>query len=692
MDAGARDDASADADAAVGGGPWTLARVSSASVELGEWLRFEVDGVRASELPIMLHIEGHEAPYPILIARRVSSGEPMADGGAVDAGAPLDGGADTDAPASYDLVTVLPVREGMYRVALGDDEEPKTEWRSIEVVPPSRRLEPTVVGATMQAGLAAMVTDTRTMLAGTDPETSEAMSELITTEERATFDAALTELEALASDVGAQYGEMTSEDERFVQALYVNTGIYDAMVASRDGDMARALDFRAIPFVDRLAAYANRPLQALLFTLDTFSFLLSALSTVCDVIGIATAITGVGLPAAATAVATKLVVAFLKVAFDTFMPIDLLDIVVHGQPRLFHREGGRFLHWGKFGPQNATGATLRSLEDLALVALAEAVPAGAALPARMVATRVVGAARAALRYVAERIPGAGVEAFLNATFPDNLRTTGLYTAIDLRVYRLRLSEVLSLVPLAGWMVASTLSLFWDPAVVEPLALTAVSPPAWGRSAELVADYAIADIDIRGIAYPGTSVTETAFVNIESSGWHFATVGSVVQVPWPETITARLDPVAVQRAPDPMANELGTDEYVVYDRIGLADGSTKSFVLRNTTTERYYDIVLRDQAGFTFDNTTVTILVNGTPAVTDARIVNDAPIPLSLRPGLNEVVLVAGEAEPLPCSSRSVHWCVAVGFPSAMNADVARDVDLEPGETFTFHVWTPPQLR
>jgi hypothetical protein len=672
-----------------GGGPWTLA-LATDRIELGAWLWLEVSGVRDSEGPVMLHIEGHEAPYPILSARRVAAEASGADAG-VDS---EDAGVD-DAPERWSLVTVLPVREGVYRFALGDDQMPMTTWHAIEVVAPTRRLAPAEVASAMQGGLGAMVADTRAMLDGTDAETRAAMAELVTSEERAAFEGALAELDQVAAAVATDYAAMSPEDERLVQALYVNTGLYDAMIASRDGEMARALDIRSIPFVDRLAAYANRPMQALLFTLDTFSFLLSALGMVCDVVEIVGAITGVGLPAAATAVGTKLVVAFLKIALETFLPVDLLEIAVHGQPRLFHGEGARFLHWGKFAPQNATGSTVRSLEDLVLLGIAEAVPSGAALPARMLATRVVQSARATVRYILERVPGAVTEAFLNTTFPDNIRATGLYTPIDLRVYRLRLSEVLLLVPLAGWLVSGTLSAFWDPALVDPLVSTQVSPPAWGRSSRLVVDYAIVDIAVQGLAYPGAMPVETAFMNLESSAWHFGQIGSwdnIIQVPWPETVTYRHEPIAVQSIPRMDADERLSDEHIVFDRLFLPDGSTQSYVTRDTPRTRIYEMVFTDEAGFSPDNTTVTVLVNGTAAISDMRIVNGAPVPVSFQPGLNEIQIVAGEPEAIACGSLSRHWCVEVGFPRAINADVSRDVDLEAGGTFSFHVWTPPELR
>ena len=650
-------------------GRWTLEDPTDRVYGPGELIQLRVDGIRPSEGPAMLWVgRDGELMMGFVSARREEPADPEGD---------------PDAPAAWVLTTPLPVMQaGTYQIGVGTADELVTHSFPIEVVVPEPRLSQVQTATALASGLRALVADVRSAISEGDPEWEAVTGDSLEPETLAAMLSALDELDAVADGVAEDYMAIDPADEPAFQAVLDNSGLLGALEASATPPPS---GIRTLALPARITGLIHRPIHAALYTFDLIDMALVIAGLTIDAVEIISGLTG-ALPIAAASVGAKLVIGCLKAIIENFVPTDLVAIEGHGPRLMFEGEGVHFVAWGRFEPANGGGAILRSMEDIVLTAVSELLPGGG--PAITKSQRAKRFLQQAFEYVYMRLPGSFIE---SAVGHDELKFTGILTPVALGVYEIKLSEALDLIPVGGGILAGASRLIWDPDVFPPYAVAAASP-SWALTAEPWPDYSMDLVAIRNVGYPAGGPDE-ALISLQASGYAFTTEpswGGYASIPWVDAVRSGAPAVTVKRAPNPMdPNEVIADEAFIIEHVVAPDGSEQRWVSARTPATRRHAIQFRDVfTAFPGEQTRTTVLVNGEAQHTDVDINAMPELVVDLSPGRNEVTIVAGDAGGLACSMGTT-YCVEITIPDAANADYDKGIYLDPGESLTFELYTPP---
>lgn len=670
---GGRDSGSAAVD---GGAPpttgdWTIEIDGSDTFAPGEWMRLRIGHIRPSEERYLwVGAEG----TPILPLTFSEPETPPED-------------PDADEPTAWVAALPAPILpEGRHRIGVGDSETLRSELVEIEIVHPTPRLEHEEAAAVLHRGLSALVSDMHALGAGDgDPDLARALQEQSPDDMDARWDALAGALQTLADGVAEDWMAIPEADRAAVQSAFDRSGVLPFFEAlSAEGPRPDPTWMR-IPLVERLRAYSARPAHAALFCADLISYVLKIASTITETVEVATALSGVGLPAAGAALGINLIIATAKMAIDTFLPTDLMEISVHGQDFLFDDAGEPFLFYGRFSPQNSGGAVLRSFEDFVLLLLAEALP-GPRTAVRLTAVRE--RVQAIASFVLMRVPGTIVEQL----FQGEPRARSVTVPLAMRLYQVTFGDLVSTFP--PMSAFSGVFYLFDFDLVTSLAI-ADGHPDFADDAELLdVGGRSSVVAIRGVPWPGAAPVETATFDLSAAGFRFGEHGSLFKIPGVTRVRHDIYGVVVQNAPAPGSPPLAlyNDAALVVDEVNLVGGGTGTVITSSTTDVRAYQITLRDAAYLgPSDETRAGVVVNGETQHTGLAPTAAFTVPILLRPGSNTVTIVAERGDPITCGPGGTTFCVSVELAQVLNAYPHRAVPLVEGGTFSFTVWTPPRF-
>jgi hypothetical protein len=667
--------------------PWSLAPIARGPHGPGTWLRFVVDGVDVPASELSLWVIEDDLDIPIVARRRVLDDPPVVgvdEEGELDAASPDAGGDAGVGRQRYELAAPLPiVRPGIYHLAIGTADGPRTAPVEVEVVlraPPLSREE---AAAAMAEGLDGLAQDVVSAVRLDDPEWQAVIADQGAAETIDHIDTTVGRLTEASALVREAYMDVPADLEPGVRELLWNAGFLQGLALRASG--VSMLTFGGGPLE---SALARSPLQGMLFTLDVASMLLATFSLVCDVATIVLAALTIeaGGAGGLLGVASKIVCATLRVLIDNIMPTDPTTVVeVQHSILWFHERGTMVVPWVTFEPQNRRlGAMARSFEDLVLIVLAESVPGGGAgLRARLVAVmREIG------NQLLVRLSGLGADLLFRPELP----AIEVTLPLDLGFYNVTLSQVLTVNPYFI-PLSALLSLTYDPEVVSPFSVTAAR--GGGR---VLTDYSLRAVAVTGLAYRSLSLREQIGALVQIRAFAFTSAGpmvgetQIVQLPWPYTLDTQTRFFRVQRGanPEDRSQTTSDEDFIVLDR--PVAGGTRRFVTDDSPEARPMVLHLRDQIDFVGPSG-VNVLVNGELAYPAVMLMGSRTIPLvlNLRPGLNEIDIqtIAGH-EDIRCGpAESDAICITVEFPEADNLNHIAYIYGETGTVRHLRVWTPP---
>jgi hypothetical protein len=650
----------------------------------GTWLAFPVDGVTGPLEEVYLWVIEEDYGVPFHAHRRALPPRPDVEVEEdLDAGRPRDGGPLTDGGVlrSYVFTSPLPiVRAGVFHLAVGNSEGPLTRPVEVEVVVSEVPIARQEAADALALGLTGIGEDISTLLHDDDPEWQAMLGEEGVTATVGDFDAATSDVAALAAISRDQYMALPTDIEPGVRELLWRSGMLESLAT-------RASGITTLRFGGQLeSAVVRSPFQALLFTLDTLSALLSTLALVADVVTVVLAV--VTLPAggegALVGMAAKVVCAFFRAVVDTFLPTDPVEIFeIQSSGVVFETEGSMVAPWARWAPQNLrVGSVFRSLLEVVTIVVSEAIP-GPGQPG----------ARAALRRFAEfiltSVPGLAIDGVL-AGMPPHIE---LALPLDMGFYNITLSQIVVLNPVF-LPLAPAIHLIYDPELVSPYDVVART-----SGARATANYDTRSVGVTDIVYATAAPSEQVGAIVRVRAFGFGTDGAsvggaqIIQFPFPYTIDASTRFMRVQQAPDPAnpSQRISDEDFIMLD-VNLVGGGTSRIVRPSTTSLRVYPLVLDDLAGGRPDVTQVDILVGGFPQYSGFILPDGNPVqvPLMLFPGLNEIRIVSTAGHSIGCGPAGADdICLEIELPEADNLNHRVVLYGDVGAIRDFRIWTPP---
>jgi hypothetical protein len=642
-------------------GAWQLEAPASTDLEPGSPLRLTVTGV---DLPLAdVHLWVDDVAWVPLHAL------PHADG------------------VSWQFIHPMPVlAAGRYSVALGTELERKTASLAIDVTIPPRRNTRSQAAQIVSGGLQALVDEVqRQLMPEGRPEVHEAFEDVLTPNLYAGIAAAFAEVGEYAATIEAEYLALPEAEEVAFQAFLFNTGLLPMFeeLMLLGVSPAFAPSNGIITIDDRM----NHLFARALWTLDGTG---TALASIADVVTVANVVAlltgGAGLSVALPA---KIAIAIVRVIIDSLLPTDLRSVEVHGQPRIYPIESSRWIFWGTFEPQNGAAGTVVSVLDQTI---------GLVLGESTKAVSLAASQRKALidtlgRDVLSRLTRFG---FPNAIkigdyvgellSTDKGRLWRVKTIVNMQAYNLTVGDLALLNPVLGVMLRF-LSTFLDWELVSPFTYQGMS--GFNDDATWNFDYATDAARVTGTTFPSSGVQE-AQATLRTSFYRFKNQYLLfVNLPWLDFGEVEYD-FSIRSRPYADYNERTADEYFVQVAFEPRTANPSEDWSREATTRRRtISMSMDDLIASIGETAQVALVLNGLNLglfnVPDPRGI----FHLEAKPGLNTLTITGVTGHTLRHSVSGKHIAIELALPFVDNKNKKKPLPMEPGESYTLHVWTPP---
>jgi hypothetical protein len=576
-------------------------------------------------------------------------------------------------------------RDRTYELAVGTADEVRSNTVEVDVVVPEPAYSREEAATILSDGVAAITGNLGLVLENPDPQWQSFMSGFYTETDRRQL-VEWAELAAgMSGDVRERYMELPDEDERAMQAVMSNAGLFEAFqtfAQERPGWYSpSALNFEQV---------IRRPVHRGLYQLDWLSASIEALGATMDVV---TLISLIGGPTAASVPwIANVAINVLKFVIESFLPTDLVEVTPHVQlSPMFHGETAAWVYWGTFEPQDTAAGALKSVDGILIAALQSALPGPKSSPInpRNITSRRIEYLETLVRDVMIK---AGFKT-TQLTLEDGLKYQRIKAALDMHIYSLTFAELTATMPVVGQLIAPISELI-DFDVFDSVRVLDYRED-WAGDVQIAYEFEHDRLAFTSIDYPTgedqAHVTPTAFFyHLENTSLWFTTAPTIIL----DSYTHGEKVVLEQPDPEDPNRDITTEDFVIIDVLGAEgnEGLGLNWINADTTQDRTYSITLEDNFNDPTSRTVVDIYVDGEPVEESLEIAGGfLQLPIALKPGINTITIIGRNGHAVPCAPHDTPICLEIGVPDAINADQNRGMYLELDQPGEVRIWTPPRI-